>query len=542
MQKLLIIIIALLTLPAIRAGESIDIEAELQLLDDVVEKRYEYITAKTNSINNYKRNHSQYADGMAQFTYYKHLYDEYSSFNSDSARIYALRIIEVSQEFGLDVGVEIGQIDLTLVTLRKSDLAGARNMIAQLKPIEEYEPSLRPNVAIVFLENGMRNNLLRTTNYGSKPEEVKRKIWETYSPYIPQDNWMRAYYKTHVIDQGDPDELLGHLASTPEPSIQAAMLYSALAQTVLKANDNDLYLHYLIRSAINDIMCANREASSLMSVLRTPQIDKTSRRAMEYANACAENVRDYNDAGRSLGVVGINSTIAIAYQEKLEQNEVVLKAVIAFLAVAIVAIIVMLVVLIRKRRKQTAINKTLHEISSELRQKIDEGKVMQEEVKKNYEMLQDEIHQRNRNFIDVYMLVSNYINDISDYKKAVYNMITAGKVDKARRELASTSINEKYLREFYKQFDKAFIRTHPDFVERFNALMKPEERIIPPEESLTPELRIFALMSIGITDGTSIADFLQYSVQTIYNYRMRVRRSAIVDEKDFDATIENMYS
>ena len=98
------------------------------------------------------------------------------------------------------------------------------------------------------------------------------------------------------------------------------------------------------------------------------------------------------------------------------------------------------------------------------------------------------------------------------------------------------------MREFYKQFDKAFIRTHPDFMERFNALMKPEERIIPPEESLTPELRIFALMSIGITDGTSIADFLQYSVQTIYNYRMRVRRSAIVDEKDFDATIENMYS
>ena len=533
--------IIVLAVCPVAGAQEIDIQAELEQLDAVVEKRQEYIAAKIHSINNYKANHLQYSDGMAQYSYCKHLHDEYLTFDTDSAIHYAMRAIEVSRAAGLENGADVGAIDLALVTIRKGDVARAQALLAQLGPIDEYQESLQSRVATAHLEFGLRNNMLQAAGYGNDLKGAKRRIWDAYSPYIPADNWVHAYYKSQVIDQGDEQELLRHVEATAQPSVQAAMLYSALAQSVLKTGDHDLYLHYLIQSAINDIMSANREASSLVTLLETPLIDKASRRAMEYSNACAENVRSYSDMGRSLKVVRINSVIAQAYQDRLEQNEIIQKAAIALLAVALVFIAVMLVLLIRKSRRQTAINLKLHDMSAELRERIDEGRAMQEELERSYGMLESEINQRNSNFLDVYLLVSNYINDMGAYKKAVYNMITAGRVDKARKELASTSINEKYLREFYSQFDKAFLRSHPDFLKRFNALMKPDSQIEPPEGSMTPELRIFALMSIGITDGTSIASFLQYSVQTIYNYRMRVRRSACVGEKEFDAAVECMY-
>jgi hypothetical protein len=86
------------------------------------------------------------------------------------------------------------------------------------------------------------------------------------------------------------------------------------------------------------------------------------------------------------------------------------------------------------------------------------------------------------------------------------------------------------------------MQLHPDFIDRFNELMKPDKKIIVPSaEVLTPELRIYALVSLGITESVSIADFLHYSPQTIYNYRLKVRHGSCIDEKEFADTIEKMY-
>ena len=47
---------------------------------------------------------------------------------------------------------------------------------------------------------------------------------------------------------------------------------------------------------------------------------------------------------------------------------------------------------------------------------------------------------------------------------------------------------------------------------------------------------------MGISDTSRIAEFLQYSPQTIYNYRLRVRHSACINEKDFAPTVARFYS
>ena len=139
--------------------------------------------------------------------------------------------------------------------------------------------------------------------------------------------------------------------------------------------------------------------------------------------------------------------------------------------------------------------------------------------------------------------MTKYIADVQAFKKSLFNLITSGKIDKARKELKLQTVAESYRQNFFEHFDKAFLSSHPDFVERFNKLLRPECAIVPPaSDRLTPELRIYALVSMGVTDSVSIADFLHYSPQTIYNYRLRVRHCACIPEKDFADTVARMYS
>ena len=80
------------------------------------------------------------------------------------------------------------------------------------------------------------------------------------------------------------------------------------------------------------------------------------------------------------------------------------------------------------------------------------------------------------------------------------------------------------LNGFYEMFDNAFLQLYPRFVEEFNELLKPGSRIeLKKGERLNTELRIFALIRLGINDSSRIASLLRYSVNTIYNYRARIK-------------------
>ena len=111
------------------------------------------------------------------------------------------------------------------------------------------------------------------------------------------------------------------------------------------------------------------------------------------------------------------------------------------------------------------------------------------------------------------------LTKIANFKKkrALKNSQKAKILKKSDVQFLHSSLNtEEDLAEFYNNFDKAILNLFPNFVEDFNALLLPENVIIPgPGKLLTPELRIFALIRLGITDSVKIAHFLQYSLSTI---------------------------
>ena len=117
-------------------------------------------------------------------------------------------------------------------------------------------------------------------------------------------------------------------------------------------------------------------------------------------------------------------------------------------------------------------------------------------------------------------------------------LVNSGKTSELKSLLKSSTVVDDELKAFYDQFDKTFLSLFPTFVEEFNSLLLPEEAILPKKEgALNTELRIYALIRLGITDSDKIAKFLRYSLTTIYNYRTKVRNKARGDRNSLDTEV-----
>ena len=131
-----------------------------------------------------------------------------------------------------------------------------------------------------------------------------------------------------------------------------------------------------------------------------------------------------------------------------------------------------------------------------------------------------------------------YIEMLDGYRKSVGKLVNSGKTAELQKLIKSTQMIDSELKSFYDQFDKTFLSLFPTFVEDFNKLLLPEESIIPKKQgTLTTELRIFALIRLGITDSDKIAKFLRYSLTTIYNYRTKVRNKAKGDRNSLESEV-----
>lgn len=522
-----------------------NIEADLQRLDSVVANSDNYDKQKLQSINNLKRSMGNSVTPLERYNFYKRLYDVYMKFDSDSAEYYAQKCMEVSENANKE-GLGVAAIlDKAYIVITCGDLIKAQRILSQIKsPIDSLSADVRMKYAVTMLEYQIRLDLKAFWEKKPLNEEEQLAVWNKYKVYLPDDMWQKHYYESALTENEVLSKLLADLKSTQQPSIKAAMLYVAIARQYKNRGVSEkMYFHYLVLSAINDVSCSNREASSLLYIINTPFVCAGTERAFNYAMLCTENAKSFKDMGRSFDIVKAHTKITRAYQKRLENNLMLCFVCMVLLVVAVVAVVLLYRNVVKKRKAQSVLLTQIEKANASLEESVKNEQAALEKLRQSNGLLRDEIAYHNQNFINVYHLVTKYIADVQAFKKSVFNLITSGKIDKARSELKSQTNTEGYLQNFFAHFDKAFLASHPDFVERFNRLLKPECAIVPPAaDRLTPELRIYALVSMGITDSVSIAEFLHYSPQTIYNYRLRIRHNACIPEKNFADAVARMYA
>jgi len=523
-------------------GQNISLKESLLELDQAVANHQQYIDKRRTEIENYKKEFDTKLNIQDRYVYYKYLSDMYLRFDIDSALYYGKKKLELARANGMKLNETASRIDLAFIYVLSMDLINADHILKDYSDISQVDSACQPKLAMAQLQFHMRKNLKQNQKRTPEFNRLMAFCWNKYKNYLPHNSWIYYFYEGMITNKPNQAALKKCIDDSPQPSIQAAMLYGVYSACFNGKEQQNSKMLYTVLSAINDIKSANREANSLLTLLRMPCIDKSSKRATQYAALCAENARHYQDRLRSLDVVYAHSIITEQYQKKLEAGRQKLIFILVILSMLVVAVGMLLYAVRKRGKKNEEMLSRIREINYELEQSVSKEKLLEEDLIQKNDQLAHEIELRNASFIDIYKLVSQYFKDTEDFHKNIYNMIVAGKVEKARSMLLSTDAMEKSLRDFYHQFDVAFLNAHPDFVDRLNAMLKPEHRVaVADSMELSPALRICALISIGITNSISIATFLHYSPQTVYNYRLKLRRNAGIPEKEFTQQVSGMY-
>lgn len=277
-------------------------------------------------------------------------------------------------------------------------------------------------------------------------------------------------------------------------------------------------------AAIADTKLAVKENEALLTLAVNLYHEGDIDRAYNYIKVALDDAIFYNSRFKNTVIARIHPIIENTYLYKLEKQN--LRFYILLTSLFVIALAITLFFTFKQTKIVLRAKKNLNIMNEELillNKNLDEANLIKEKYV-GYFMNQCAI----------------YINKLDEYRKNVNRKIKTGQVDELYK--SSSRPFEKELEGLYANFDKAFLKLYPHFVEEFNSLLIPDEQYRLEKDQLNTELRIFALIRLGITDVGQIAVFLHYSVQTIYNYKSKVKRMSILDSNLFEEEVKKLGS
>ena len=310
---------------------------------------------------------------------------------------------------------------------------------------------------------------------------------------MEREDWQAALlYNQRLIDM-----------VTPEDHLYAILAYGQATLYEL-AGDWELRREWLVRSAITDVRCGITDNGSSWIVAQDCFDADDFSRAYCFSDYSLTNATFFNAPTRFIQNFTPGHIIASRYEHELRRWSVRLGIVLLLLAVALAAMVIAVVYIHNQNKRLHALNRQLSAINHQL--------VETNKVKEQY--------------------ICRYLEVYSDYIRRLTTM--------ARRagEKDPSAFMNREMDAFYRSFDDTFLSLYGNFVEEFNALLKPEARITPkPGERMTVEMRIFALIMLGIDSSAKIAELLCYSPNTISNYRVKIKNNALGKRDDFEARL-----
>ena len=295
---------------------------------------------------------------------------------------------------------------------------------------------------------------------------------------------------------------------------------------------------WFIRSAMADIKTATKDNASLCSLSQELFGSGELERAFLYITKSLDDARFYDAWLRQWQIAEVFPDIQRGYEEfrarQDRRNKVLL------VTISVLALITLLgsFWVFKAYRKQRRLNVKVREMNRQIQEFSSSLQAVNSQLTKTNSEL-SEANAAKEEYIGIFVnLSSDYIDKTRKYQASVRKRIVNGQYAEILEEISSQKLLDEELDLFYKLFDQAFLKLYPDFVGQFNSLLRPECRIEPKDgELLTTELRIFALIRLGITQSSQIASLLRYSVNTIYNYRAQIKKGAVVDKEVFEEKV-----
>ena len=536
-MKNIIIFLCLCTICMCRlhAADSSRADSLLLKLDQAIKERPIYMEQKELKLVELKRQLHRQIPDEERFAILGTLLDEYRSFNTDSA----LHMAEEREQIAIRLG---NREYIDNARMNKADVLGMTGMYKEVMDlmrnihIDRLPVDIHPYYYHIYRTvYGLMADYAVTAYEKKLYTELTDKYRDSLL-LVNKDNLL-----IHTLIQSDQYNvrneydkairlLTDYLALQKDYEHDVAICAYTLSESYRLKGDKEKEKEYLIVSAMADMKTAVREYISLRKLAVLLYQEGDIERAYSYVKICMEDAAACNARLRKLEILEIFPIINDAYQQKTEKQQEQMKW--ALVSISLLSLFLLLAIFY--------VYKQMKKVAAARREVIDANKRLKElndELHLSNAQLQEANHSIAENsylkeeYIGRYMdQCSVYLEKMDNYRRSLGKIAATGNVEELYKNIKSSKFIEGELKEFYTNFDNTFLQLFPTFVEDFNALLADDEQIsLKAGERMNTELRIFALIRLGITDSVKIAQFLRYSVTTIYNYRTKVRNKAAGD-------------
>lgn len=536
-MKNIIIFLCLCTICMCRlhAADSSRADSLLLKLDQAIKERPIYMEQKELKLVELKRQLHRQIPDEERFAILGTLLDEYRSFNTDSA----LHMAEEREQIAIRLG---NREYIDNARMNKADVLGMTGMYKEVMDlmrnihIDRLPVDIHPYYYHIYRTvYGLMADYAVTAYEKKLYTELTDKYRDSLL-LVNKDNLL-----IHTLIQSDQYNvrneydkairlLTDYLALQKDYEHDVAICAYTLSESYRLKGDKEKEKEYLIVSAMADMKTAVREYISLRKLAVLLYQEGDIERAYSYVKICMEDAAACNARLRKLEILEIFPIINDAYQQKTEKQQEQMKW--ALVSISLLSLFLLLAIfyVYKQMKKVAAARREVIDANKRLKELNDELHLSNAQLKEANHSIAENSYLKEE-YIGRYMdQCSVYLEKMDNYRRSLGKIAATGNVEELYKNIKSSKFIEGELKEFYTNFDSTFLQLFPTFVEDFNALLADDEQIsLKAGERMNTELRIFALIRLGITDSVKIAQFLRYSVTTIYNYRTKVRNKAAGD-------------
>lgn len=540
MKKLLFIIgYFILSMPLFANN---DIDSLLKVLDSSVDNYQVFSNQKEEQLNKLKYLLKYTNNDDQRYKICGQLYDDYKSYKSDSALTYAQKKLQIAEKMN-------NRWNLTDAKLNLASIMGTSGMYKESMDILETiniqdNPDLKAYYFHVYRTvYGFMADYTVSTREKERYNKLVSNFRDSLLVVNPPNSETHIMVKTdQLIANKKSDEaikiLLTYYPTIKNDKHTRAIIAYCISVTYQKQQNRENEKKWLIISAINDIQSATKDYISLRSLAFLLYEEGDIDRAYKYIKRSLEDALFCNARLRTYEISQMLPIIDQAYQHQSQARQ--RQLIISLISISLLSVFLLIAVLsvYRQMRKLSVARKDLSQANKLLNDLNKELSETNKLLKHSNETL-SEANLIKEEYIGRYMdQCSAYIDKLDDYRRLLNKTATAGKIDDLIQTIKSKQFIEDELKEFYTNFDSTFLQLFPTFVEEFSALLVDNEEIqLKSGELLNTELRIFALIRLGISDSVKISHFLRYSLSTIYNYRTKLRNKSAVPRDEFESYV-----
>lgn len=554
--RIILFITSLLICSGYATGQAIsgNIEKMLQSLDSLLTKKETFIIAKEKRIEELRKMEQKVQIEEEQYWMNKLFYEEFMVYDSDSALSYIHKNLDIARKLNNPQWAAQWNIEQSFILSATGFLKEALDALNEIN-VENLSPPAKTDyygqMMYLYSHYGQYSgeDSQQSILYYAQEKIYRDSIFSSITDNHPYYLWYKGWQYNGTPQAKEVKEQLRlSLASASFESRKEAMNAYILAIMNRDEGNEEEFLRYLILSAMADIRSANHDIASLEELGKTLLEKGETDRAYSYLNYCLGYAQLYKNRIRMIGISSALDAIHKTYEQRNKRQEADLCRYLFIVSMLLLVLLaaVFFIGLQMKRLKES--RKKLNKANQDLNKHVEEleqahGQLA--EVNSQLQSLNGQLLEANNNLTEsnyvkeeyigyVFNICSNYISKLDEYRKSINRKIKAGMIEEVKKMTDSSSMAANELKEFYRNFDAIFLHIYPDFVSDFNALLEPDKQIMPKEgELLNTELRIYALVRLGISDSVKIAEFLHCSTQTVYNNRLKTRSKAVVPKEHF---------